>query len=338
MPSSLDITRPPTTHIHPHQLGVQDFAAYALVIDARSRARFEEDHIPNAVSLPKPARRATAGAEDAAAPMRLRELAAGLSQGSPLLLYAGAGERSLDSWADWLRGRGFVVDVLAGGWPNYRRWVESALEAMPRTFTFRVLAAGPASGVECVVEALCDLGEQVLDLGEGTAEARWPGVPTGERDARSQHGFESWLVHALRHRETHRRLWLIESSAPALRLPPSLVEATRRAPRTPLVVPIAERARTWLARLSQAGLSVNAAVEAMKHVGERDASGRDLSARGSVQVVLERLLESAAGDASPHTAGGQDTTATLAVETLSPSVARAATERLLAQLDAQTKP
>ena len=38
--------------VHPHQLAVQEFASYALVIDARSPHEFAQDHIPGAVNLP----------------------------------------------------------------------------------------------------------------------------------------------------------------------------------------------------------------------------------------------------------------------------------------------
>ena len=38
--------------VHPRQLAVQEFASYALVIDARSPHEFAQDHIPGAVNLP----------------------------------------------------------------------------------------------------------------------------------------------------------------------------------------------------------------------------------------------------------------------------------------------
>src|SRR5574337_504704 len=38
--------------VHPHQLEVQDWSRYALIIDARSPHEYVEDHIPGAVNLP----------------------------------------------------------------------------------------------------------------------------------------------------------------------------------------------------------------------------------------------------------------------------------------------
>lgn len=38
--------------VHPHQIEVQEFASYALVIDARSAGAYQEDYLPGAVSVP----------------------------------------------------------------------------------------------------------------------------------------------------------------------------------------------------------------------------------------------------------------------------------------------
>ena len=36
---------------HPHAIEVQEFSTYGLVIDVRSRAEFDEDHIPGAIQV-----------------------------------------------------------------------------------------------------------------------------------------------------------------------------------------------------------------------------------------------------------------------------------------------
>src|SRR4051812_30427118 len=46
---STDVAGP---RVHSGQLGVRDFDAYALIIDARSPHEYEEDRIPGAVNLP----------------------------------------------------------------------------------------------------------------------------------------------------------------------------------------------------------------------------------------------------------------------------------------------
>lgn len=210
---------PPLT-AHPHQIGVQEFASYALVIDARSGARFDEDHLPGAVSIPMNRRGGAAAGRSTA--MRLRELVSTLAPGSAVLLYAHAGERMLDAPAAWLRDQGFAVDVLAGGWLSYRRWVRAALETLPRMFDFRVLSAASAGAAPAVFDTLLQLGEQVLDL--------------REVESPSQAAFESKLVDLLRHRETDRRLWVEASPLPGARptIPPALGDALRAAPATML--------------------------------------------------------------------------------------------------------
>ena len=37
--------------VHPHQLEVQEFSSYALVVDARGRAEFAADHIADAINV-----------------------------------------------------------------------------------------------------------------------------------------------------------------------------------------------------------------------------------------------------------------------------------------------
>ena len=47
-----EFTSPLSSLLHPHQIEVQEFDSYALVIDARPPAEYEEDHLPGAVNLP----------------------------------------------------------------------------------------------------------------------------------------------------------------------------------------------------------------------------------------------------------------------------------------------
>ena len=43
---------PAAEPVRPEQLGIQDFASYALIIDARSPHEYAEDHVPGAINLP----------------------------------------------------------------------------------------------------------------------------------------------------------------------------------------------------------------------------------------------------------------------------------------------
>ncbi len=220
MPTVLGPAHIPLQTAHPQQIGLQDFAAYSLIVDARSAAQFAEDHIPGAVTVPMAAR-----GRRALVPGRLAALIAPLAPGSALLLYAAKGDRVLAEWTTSLRDKGFEIDLLAGGWRNYRRWVEASLEFMPRMFAIRVIVVprdcGAAQAVKDVLQAS---GEQVLDLA-GCEQAEKPRLAV-----------DSWLLDSLRHRETDRALWVFEPAVTADKgaLPTTMKVALLSAPRATL--------------------------------------------------------------------------------------------------------
>src|SRR4051812_19413800 len=146
--------------VHPHQLEVQDFSSYSLIIDARSPHEYDEDHLPGAVNLPvvddtQYAEVGTKHKTDKHAAYlvgveySLRNIAGHIgpliSKYTPqdrFLVYCFRGGKRSRLWADNLRTIGFPVDVLSGGWKNYRRWVRAGLESLPRALEYRVLC-GP---------------------------------------------------------------------------------------------------------------------------------------------------------------------------------------------------
>jgi tRNA 2-selenouridine synthase len=231
---------------HPHDIGVQEFASYALVLDARSQAEYNEDHLPGAVSVPlgpvgsrsRLGRRSVSppkGRPDrsgAGAPSVLLRSVTSLRSGDAVLLYGAGADTALSEAASSLRARGLVVDVLAGGWPNYRRWVEAGLEVLPRRFAFRLLVPPPASDVERIADALCELGEQIVDIGACTRTDISSGTTPARGQALSQPSFETCLLNTLRHRETDRVLWVIGAHElpTTLRLPAAMSEALASAP------------------------------------------------------------------------------------------------------------
>lgn len=80
----------------------------------------------------------------------------GLSAGASVLVYCDRGRLDSLVWADPLKALGYRVDVLGGGWGNYRRWVDAGLEVLPRALTFRRLLAQPISGLCLVLDQLAD--------------------------------------------------------------------------------------------------------------------------------------------------------------------------------------
>jgi tRNA 2-selenouridine synthase len=272
--------------VHPHQIEVQEFSSYALVIDARSAEAYQEDHIPGAVSVPVATQRLHAtGAEGTALVARDAEMSVpyalaahlgGLSAGASVLVYCDRG--GLDSlvWADPLKALGYRVDVLGGGWGNYRRWVSAGLEALPRALTFRRLVAPLAGGMCRVIERLVKLGEQVLDLTALAGQRLLPGLTLPGDTQPSQAAFDTALLHMLRSFDPRRPVWTRDgiNGLGEVALPPSLRDALQRAASLWLEVPTTVRAQAWTERMVTMGIdtagllnAISASTGAPTHAG-----------------------------------------------------------------------
>lgn len=245
MPSSF---APVGSPVHPHQLEVQDFSLYALVIDARHPAAFAQDHIPGAVNVP-----AATAIPGTAVPMpcELAAHAEGLVHDDMVLVYCDRGGLDSEVWARPLRAAGFAVDVLGGGWGNYRRWVAAGLELLPRALSFRHLVAPPVSGLCRILSVLARQGQPVLDISELAGQRLVPGLTLPGDAPPSQEAFETLLLDRLRQFDPDLPVWVRVGPAPlaALTLPPALRDALARSDEVMLQVPLAERARAWLERI-----------------------------------------------------------------------------------------
>lgn len=254
--------------VHPHQMEVQEFSSYALVIDARSTEAYQEDHIPGAVSVPVATQRLQVPkvegtallARDAepSVPYALAAQMVGLSAGASVLVYCDRG--GLDSlvWADPLKTLGYRVDVLGGGWGNYRRWVDAGLEVLPRALTFRRLVAPPAGGLCRVTEQLAKLGEQVLDLTDLAGQRLLPGLTLAGDTPPSQAAFDTALLHALRSFDPRRPVWLRDgvNGLGEITPPPALRDALQRSESLWLEVPPTVRAQAWTERIEAMGIDI----------------------------------------------------------------------------------
>ena len=252
---------------HPHAIEVQDFSYYALVIDVRNKAAYDDDHIPGAVQL-VPLRPGFEGADFMAAagpldsgqanelmddqrelPAVLAALVAPIKRDQAILLYCGRGGLDSQPVAQALRWRGWTVDVLSGGWINYRRWVLAGLELLPRLVTFRVIASSLGSETARVLNVLRELGHQVLDV-EGLAGARNGALLSAANSQPRQPPqawFESQLLHALRGLQGSSPVWVTDTARTIgnLVLPGAWSDAIARAPTTRLEMPPDERLRCW---------------------------------------------------------------------------------------------
>lgn len=251
--------------VHPHQLEVQEFASYDLVIDARSPREYEEDHLPGAINLPVADdqeyahvgtlhRTDTHAAYLAGVGYSLRNIARHIdeviSKRAPrerFLVYCFRGGKRSRLWADTLRTIGFKVDVLPGGWKNYRRWVRNGLESLPRAFEYRVLTGPTGCGKTRLLIELERQGAQVLEL-EGLARHRGSLIGDLPQVAQpSQKLFDSMLLARLREFDASRPVWVEAESKKIgnVQLPQALHDAMHRSPTLNLIVPMAERVRLW---------------------------------------------------------------------------------------------
>lgn len=254
-----------TVSVHPFQLEVHDFPTYSLVIDARSPHEYAEDHIPGAVNLPVVDDKEYEevgirhkddkhGAYLIGVEYSLRNIA---SQIRPLiskygpedrfLVYCFRGGKRSRLWADNLRTIGFDVDVLQGGWKNYRRWVRMGLESLPRRFDYRVLSGSTGSGKTRLLHALATVGEQVVDL-EQIASHRGSLIGAlPDQVQPSQKFFDSLLLDHLRQLDPTRPVWIEAESKKIgqVQLPDALYEAMHRTRPINISAPMAERVRLW---------------------------------------------------------------------------------------------
>lgn len=338
--------------VHPHQIEVQEFSSYALVIDARPRTAFDDDHLPGAVNLPvealappteaaTDASQASQGAHLRAAqdpakglPYALAALVARLSPDDRVLVYCHRGGLDSAVWAEPLRAAGWWVDVLPGGWPNYRRWVSAGLEILPRVLSFRVLQAAPVSGVEHVLAALEGRGQQVLDLVGLTGQQLVPGVVSPAEPGASQAAFESGVLRALRRCEPERDVWvneLVVDDTDVLAIPPSLGERLRRAPAVRVTVPLAQRLRAWQQSLNAVGADLERLVTALSALASpptkaMTAHWRKLAGPSGMGAALSAIVEEFIDpryDELVTVSGGRQTEGMLAIDSLVPLRGRA---------------
>lgn len=195
---------------------ISDLDRFSQILDARSPAEFDEDHLPAAISTPVLSnderirvgtlyRQDAFGARRIGAALVSRNIAALLEgpladvdrQWRPLVYCWRGGNRS-GALATVLARIGWQVAVLEGGYREFRRRVVADLAALPAEFRFTVVTGRTGSGKSRLLERLQARGAQVLDL-EGLARHR--GSVLGrlpERPQPAQKRFDTELWQALR--------------------------------------------------------------------------------------------------------------------------------------------
>jgi tRNA 2-selenouridine synthase len=294
--SSLPVGLP----VHPHQLEVQEFDSYELIVDLRSAAEYAKDHIPGAVSMPWSDKPAGAPASGGKVPLVAAEAPPlpyadaqlnGLQRDAAVLVYCDQGGVDSAALADVLRARGLTVDVLPGGWANFRRWVVTGLEILPRTLTFFWVRSLPGGVSQAVVAALAERDGQVLRLASLLGQHVLPGVSVPGESPPSPQFFDTLIVDALRRLDPGRVVWVDEvlplAGSPGLPVP--LHEALGRATAIRVDVPLDQRA-ALVARVLESRRSDGSTLIALlrRSVGASFARVLDAASRHVEQGQMEQ--------------------------------------------------
>ena len=236
---------------HRQPVRVTEIAQYSAIIDARTPAEFELDHIPGAINCPvlsneeraiigtiykqvSPFEAKRLGASMVAANLavHLKETFADKPANWKPLVYCWRGGLRSGSMVTWLRLVGWDAQQLAGGYKSFRHHVVEQIDAIVPQLQLRVLCGATGSAKTSVLLALQQQGAQVLDL-EGLARHKGsllgslPGIAQP-----SQKNFETLLAQQLQTLDLSRPVY-IEGESPKIGrvgLPLLLVQHMRQSP------------------------------------------------------------------------------------------------------------
>jgi len=232
------------------------------IIDARSESEYAEDRLPGAVNWPSlnDEQRKLVGteykqvspfvAQKRGAALVARNIAAHIEREvfdkpkdwKPLVYCWRGGKRS-GSLALVLDQIGFRVQLLQGGYREYRRAVMADLLTLPDRFQYRVVCGITGSGKSRLLQRLAAQGAQVLDLEQlanhrGSVLGLVPGSPQP-----GQKQFDSRVWQALRAFDPARPV-IVESESKKvgdLRVPEALILRMRASPCIRLDLPLEAR-------------------------------------------------------------------------------------------------
>lgn len=312
------------TH-HPYAAARQDntlvtvtqLAEFDEVIDVRSEAEFEDDHIPGAVNCPvlDNAERARIGtlykqvsafdAKKLGAALVSRNIARHLEASfadrprawRPLIYCWRGGSRS-GALAHVLQQVGWHAGRLDGGYKAYRRAVIADLHEHPPQFKWRVICGLTGSGKSRLLRALAQCGHQVLDLEalashRGSVLGNLPGAPQPP-----QKMFESLVWAELRKFDAAQPVWVEAESKKigSVRVPEALIESMWNGECIRLEASVAlrvamlrEEYQHFVADPALLGTQLDCLVA---HYGQdRIGSWKRLAAAGEWDALVRELLE-----------------------------------------------
>ena len=197
------------------------------IIDVRSPAEYAHAHIPGAfnIALLENNERAEVGilykksgrqaailkGLDIIGPKMSRFVKKGLgiAPRRRLRMHCWRGGMRSDSMAWLLSTAGFDVKILEGGYKNYRRFIRERLSSEAK---YIVLSGKTGSGKTEILQAIRNMGQQVLDL-EGMANHKGSSFGAlGEKPQPSTEQFENNLYDAWKNLDKSKPIWLEDES------------------------------------------------------------------------------------------------------------------------------
>lgn len=235
---------------------------FDTIIDARSEAEFEQDHLPGAINWPtlnntqrqeigtiykqvstfEAKKRGAAIAAYNIASHIEREVIDKSRDWRPLTYCWRGGKRS-GSLSLVLDQIGFRVSIIEGGYKAFRAAILKAIPELIEKIHFNVICGTTGSGKTRLLQALQTVGAQVLDL-EALASHRSSvlgAIPDNPQP--TQKHFDTLVWDALRHIDPNRPVY-VESESKKIgnvSVPLALIEKMRASPCLNVFLPVQER-------------------------------------------------------------------------------------------------
>lgn len=296
---------------------IADLDQFDEIIDVRSPAEFAEDHIPGAINCPVldneerievgtrykqvsafEAKKIGAAMVSENIGRHLRAHFLDRPKNWKPLIYCWRGGNRSGSMTTVFRAIGWQAGQLEGGYKTYRSQVVSQLETLPPNFGFVVVCGATGSAKTRVLQAIGDLGEQILDLEslashKGSVLGIMPGQPQP-----SQKWFETTLLQALNSFDPTRPVYVEAESRKVgnLHVPEALITHIRSGECLGIEATLPARVSFLLKDydyfLNTPALFLSR-IDALQGLQNRETldSWRDLALAGNWAQLVQELLE-----------------------------------------------
>jgi tRNA 2-selenouridine synthase len=194
-------------------------------VDVRSEGEFQAGHIPNAINIPilnngervvvgttykqQGQRQAILEGFRLVGPRLINIIESTQQVGSELIVHCWRGGMRSANFCQFVGMAGVKTHQLKGGYKAYRQFASAFLE---EPFRFIVLSGLTGSGKTEIINAMRNLGEQVVDL-EGLASHKgsvFGGLGQGDQPSTEQ--FQNDLFEVLLKMDASRPIWIEDES------------------------------------------------------------------------------------------------------------------------------